>query len=134
MSDRRLPSITYIWPGNDTALAAFELNLYKKLWSFFPADDSYYFIINHHTATLEFVSKEVENVVGYLPSECDLQLLNGRVHPDDRAWFLVIGNAIRDFFLRLPFEKLMKYKVRYEVRFRKKKWRLCLDALPGNIA
>jgi len=82
--------------------------------------DSYYFIINHHDFSFEFVSKEVEDVMGYLPSEFDIPFMNSKLHPDDRSWFLAFGNTMVDFFTQLPAEKLLKYKVRYDIRFRKK--------------
>jgi DNA-binding CsgD family transcriptional regulator len=110
------------WLGNESApsLLKFELDLYKKLWNFFLVGDSYYFIINHHNLMFEFVSKEVEDVIGYSPSEFDIPFMNEKLHPDDRSWFLAIGKTIVDFFSQLPLEKLMKYKVRYDIRFRKK--------------
>lgn len=110
------------WFGNESApgLLRFELDLYKKLWNFFLIGDSYYFIINHHSLMFEFVSKEVEAVMGYHPSEFDMPFMNGKLHPDDRSWFLAIGNSIVDFFSQLPIDKVLKYKVRYDIRFRKK--------------
>ncbi len=97
----------------------FELSHYKKLWNFFLIGDSYYFVLNHHSLTFEFVSKEVEEVMGYHPSEFDIQFMNGKLHPDDRSWFLAIGSGIKNFFSQLPVEKMLKYKVRYDIRFRK---------------
>jgi DNA-binding CsgD family transcriptional regulator len=97
-----------------------ELSLYKKLWNFFLIGDSYYFVLNHHSLLIEFVSKEVEEVMGYHPSEFDIQFMNGKLHPDDRSWFLAIGSGIVDFFSQLPVEKMLKYKVRYDIRFRKR--------------
>ena len=58
--------------------------------------------------------------MGYHPSELNILFMNGRLHPDDRSWFLAIGDSIVDFFSHLPIEKLMKYKVRYDIRFMKK--------------
>ncbi|MEO6672263.1 MAG: LuxR C-terminal-related transcriptional regulator [Ginsengibacter sp.] len=68
----------------------------------------------------EFVSKEVEDVLGYQAAEFDIPFMNDKLHPDDRSWFLAIGSCIVDFFSQLTIEKLMKYKVRYDIRFRKK--------------
>jgi hypothetical protein len=82
--------------------------------------DSYYFIFDHHSLTFEFVSKEVEDVLGYHPSEFSIQFLNGKIHPEDRAWFLAFGSRIADFFSQLTLEKLMKYEIRYDIRFQKK--------------
>ncbi|MEJ8842274.1 LuxR C-terminal-related transcriptional regulator [Lacibacter sp. H375] len=110
------------WLGNDSSPSQlkFELDLYKKLWNFFLIGDSYYFIINHHTLQFEFVSNEVETVMGYLPSEFDIPFMNDKLHPDDRSWFLAIGACIVDFFSQLPVDKITKYKVRYDIRFKKR--------------
>jgi len=102
------------------SLLKLELEFYKKLWNFFLIGDSYYFIINHHNLNFEFVSKEVENIMGYLPSEFDIPFMNSKLHPDDRPWFLAFGNSIVDFFSQIPIDKIPKYKVRYDIRFRKK--------------
>src|SRR5688500_13554297 len=97
----------------------FEPDVNKKHWDFFLMGDSYYFIINHHTVSFEYVSKEVEAVMGYLPSEFTIPFMNSKIHPDDRSWFLAIGEGIINFFSKLPIDKVMKYKVRYDLRFRK---------------
>jgi DNA-binding CsgD family transcriptional regulator len=110
------------WLGNESNPSHLELKLdvYKKLWNFLLIGDSYYFIINHHTLKFELVSNEVQNVMGYLPSEFDIPFMNSKLHPDDRSWFLAIGSGVVDFFSHLPVDKLMKYKVRYDIRFKKK--------------
>jgi DNA-binding CsgD family transcriptional regulator len=101
-----------------------QLNLiieqYKKLWNFFILGDSFYFVLNHHTVELELVSKEVENVLGYTSPEFDMQLLSGLLHPEDHSWFLTFGNYMAEFFAQLPLEKLMRYKMRHDLRYRKK--------------
>ena len=102
------------------SLLNLELNFYKKLTNFFLIGDSYYFIINHHSLLMEFVSKEVEDIMGYHPSEFNIEFMNGKIHPDDRSWFLAIGNTIVDFFSHLALEKIMKYKITFDIRFRKK--------------
>ncbi|HEV3222197.1 MAG TPA: LuxR C-terminal-related transcriptional regulator [Puia sp.] len=96
-----------------------EQDFYKKLLNFFLVGDSYYFIINHQNFVFEFVSKEVKDVLGYHPSEFNMQFMNEKIHPDDRSWFLAFGNKVVDFFSKLSIEKLMKYKVRYDIRIRK---------------
>ena len=110
------------WYANESApgLLKLELEFYKKLWNFFLVGDSYYFIINHYSLNFDLVSKEIEDVLGYLPSEYNIQFMIGIIHPDDQPWFLTFGNRIIEFFSQLPIEKLMKYKVRYDLRFRKK--------------
>jgi DNA-binding CsgD family transcriptional regulator len=68
----------------------------------------------------DVVSKEVETVLGYAPSEFKLPFINELIHPDDLPWFLTFGKKILEFFTQLPASKLMKYKVRYDLRYRKK--------------
>jgi DNA-binding CsgD family transcriptional regulator len=110
------------WLGTESipSQLKFDAEYYKKFFSFFLLGDSYYFIINHHTLKMEYVSKEIESVMGYLPSEFEIPFMNDQIHPDDRSWFLAIGSSMIDFFSQLPIEKLMKYKVRYDIRFRKR--------------
>ena len=110
------------WLGTDSVPSQlkFDADYYKKFFSFFLLGDSYYFIINHHTLKMEYVGKEIEAVMGYLPSEFEIPFMNDQIHPEDRSWFLAIGSSMIDFFSQLPIEKLMKYKVRYDIRFRKK--------------
>lgn len=82
--------------------------------------NSYYFIINHNTLSFELISKEVETIMGYTPSEFEFEFINGKLHPDDQPWFLTFGYKMIEFFSRLPIEKLTRYKLRYDVRYKKK--------------
>jgi DNA-binding CsgD family transcriptional regulator len=97
-----------------------DFEVYRKLWNFFLPGDSYWFVVNYHNLEIESVSKEVEEVMGYSPSEMNISLMNQNTHPEDLPWFLTFGNIIIRFFSQLPLEKLKKYKVRYDTRIRKK--------------
>jgi DNA-binding CsgD family transcriptional regulator len=110
------------WLGTESVPSElkFDADYFKKFFNFFLLGDSYFFIINHHTLKLEYVSKEVESVMGYQPDEVDINFMNDHLHPDDRSWFLAIGSSMIHFFSQLPVEKYMKYKCRYDIRFRKK--------------
>jgi DNA-binding CsgD family transcriptional regulator len=98
----------------------FELDLYKKLLSFFQVGDFYYMIFNIPILDLEFTSKEIETVLGYHPSEFNMHKLLDIIHQDDRPYFLNFENKAAQFLAMLPIEKLMKYKVRYDYRIQKK--------------
>ncbi len=108
--------------GSESAPIPFKsmIDVYKKFWNFFILGDSFYFILNHHSVELEFVSNEVENVLGYASSELTIPFLSEQLHPEDRSWFLTFGNYMADFFAKLPVEKLMQYKMRHDLRYRKK--------------
>ena len=108
--------------GSDTTPGQFKsvIDVYQKFWNFFILGDSFYFVLNHHTVELEFVSKEVENVLGFTSDELNIQLLSELLHPEDHSWFLTFGNYMAELLARLPVEKLMKYKMRHDLRYRKK--------------
>ncbi len=113
----------FLWFTNESIPSKklhLELDLYKKLWNFFLAGDSYYFVFNYHTLQCDVVSHEVEAIHGYKPSEFDLMLMSEQIHPDDFPYFLSIGRRIEEFLSQLPIEKIMKYKARYDVRYPKK--------------
>lgn len=112
----------FSWFTSDSppGLLKLELEIYKKLLNFFVIADSYYFVLNHHSLSFDLISKEVENVIGYKPSEITFQFMINKIHPDDQPWFLSYGNKMIEFFSQLPVEKLQKYKLRYDIRYQKK--------------
>jgi DNA-binding CsgD family transcriptional regulator len=97
-----------------------EIDLFKKLLEIFQAGSSYYFVFNFKTLMFDMVSKEVETILGYHPSEITIPFIMEKLHPEDQPWFLSFENKIVEFFSQLHKEKLMKYKVRYDFRIRKK--------------
>jgi hypothetical protein len=98
----------------------FELSLSKKLLNFFQVGNYFYFIFNISSFDFELVSQEIELLLGYHPSEFNINMLLEKTHPDDRPYFLNFENKAGEFLANLPVEKLMQYKVRYDYRIRKK--------------
>jgi DNA-binding CsgD family transcriptional regulator len=97
-----------------------ELELYKKLLNFFQVGDYYYFIFNIANIGFDLVSPEIEKVLGYAPSEITIEFFMDRIHPDDRPYFLDFEIRTVEFLSGLPIDKLMKYKVRYDFRLKRK--------------
>ena len=104
---------------SDPSLLKLELDIHKKLLNFFVVGNSFYYVINHNSVSFDLISKEVEEVLGYAPSELGFDFLINKIHPDDRPWFLALGQKMIEFFSALPIEKMKKYKLRYDVRYRK---------------
>ena len=104
---------------NSPGPAAPDFEVSKKLWNFLLPGDSYWFVVNNHSLELESVSKEIEHVMGYSPSEFTVSFMNEHIHPEDVPWFLTFGTIVLRFLFQLPLKKLMKYKVRYDIRLRK---------------
>jgi len=97
----------------------FELSMHKKLLNYFQVGDYYYMVFNVPMLDLEFVSKQVEAVLGYHPQEFTMQTLLDIIHAEDQPYFLNFEHKIADFLLSLPIDKLMRYKMRYDFRVRK---------------
>lgn len=102
------------------SLVQMELDLYKKLLNFFQVGDYYYYIFNFKTLNFDLVSKEIEQVLGYKPEDVSINFIMDKMHPDDRPWFLSFENKTATFLSSLPTNRLMKYKTRYDLRFKHK--------------
>jgi len=98
----------------------FELELYKKLMNFFQVGDFYYLLFNITILDLDYASSDIEKVLGYKPDEFNIRLFMEIVHPDDRPWLLAYETKASEFLMAMQIEKLMKYKIRYDIRLRKK--------------
>ncbi|MEZ2442958.1 LuxR C-terminal-related transcriptional regulator [Chitinophaga sp. RCC_12] len=104
---------------NDPPDLALEMEVHKKVLSFFQVGACYYFIFNAVKGELDFMHPGVYDVLGYNADECTITEMMSRIHPEDVASFLEFEQAAVDFFSRLPPEKVLKYKVRYDLRVRK---------------
>ena len=99
--------------------AMLELEVRKKLLNIFQVGDYYYYLVNLKSMQFDFVSKEMESVLGYNASEQDLHSLLNKIHPDDQPWFLNIENKAVEFFSKLSLAQIPNYKVRYDFRIKK---------------
>ncbi len=98
---------------------ALEMEVHKKVLSFFQVGECYYFIFNAVRGELDYMHPCVYDVLGYTVDECSITEMMLRIHPEDVGSFLEFEQAAVDFFSRLPPEKVLKYKVRYDLRVRK---------------
>ncbi len=98
-----------------------QLEAQKRLFNIFQAGNFYYIIFNMYKSELDFVDSNITNVLGYAPEEFTIALLLENIHPEDKPYFLNFEYRVVEFFKALPFEKVMKYKVQYDVRV-KNKW------------
>ncbi|HTN17589.1 MAG TPA: LuxR C-terminal-related transcriptional regulator [Chitinophagaceae bacterium] len=95
-----------------------QLLIHRQLLNIFQAGNYYYLFFNIYEGTIEFVSPEVEQVLGYEAGEVNALFLMDKLHPDDRPYFLNFEHKITKFFLDLPFDKISKYKVQYDFRIK----------------
>ncbi|NOT76447.1 MAG: PAS domain-containing protein [Cyclobacteriaceae bacterium] len=95
------------------------LEVNKKILSLFQVGDYYYYIFNLKTAQFDFISPEVEKVLGYKPEDLNTSIFISSIHPDDAPWFVNFENKVGEFFAALRPDQILKYKVRYDYRIRK---------------
>jgi len=97
-----------------------QLDVYQRLFSVFQAGNYHYIIFNMFKGELEYVDPNVTNVLGYSPDEFTIQSLMENIHPDDKSYFLNFEHRVVEFFKALPFDKIAKYKVQYDIRVKAK--------------
>jgi DNA-binding CsgD family transcriptional regulator len=98
---------------------ALEMEIHKKVLDFFQVGDFYYFIFNLVKGELDYMHEGITRVLGYHPKEVSIQGMMEWIHPDDLPWFMDFENTVVEFFFNLPPEKVLLYKVRYDIRLRK---------------
>lgn len=97
----------------------FDIHAHKKMLDIFHIGDYFYFILNVRKSFFELVSPEIEKVLGYPASNFDVAFFVNLLHPDDLPVFLNFEAAVERFFQSVDYDKMFKYKVQYDLRFRK---------------
>ena len=97
-----------------------EIEIHKALLNIFQVGDYYYYIFNLKSSEFEFLSPEIEKVLGYPAHTMNLELLMNSIHPEDVGWVLSFETKIVSFFSTLSSDQILKYKTRYDYRVRKK--------------
>ncbi len=95
-----------------------ELEFYKKIFNIFQIGKSYFFVFSPHLNKIEKVSSSIKEVTGYDSQTFTLEKMLKIIHPDDLPTFVDFENAVVDFKMKLPLDKLMKYKSQYNYRIR----------------
>lgn len=91
------------------------INRYMDVFHF---GDYFYVIFNTRTTEMEYVSPNVEQLLGYKPEEFRLQLVLDNIHVDDLPYYYHYEQAAVRFFSDLAPELFFKYKFAYDYRLR----------------
>lgn len=78
----------------------------------------FYVIFNTRTAEMEYVSPDVEKVLGCSPEEFQLSMVLDNIHPDDLPYYYHYEQSAVRFFTGLPQELFFKYKFSYDYRLK----------------
>ncbi|MFP9098646.1 LuxR C-terminal-related transcriptional regulator [Flavobacterium sp. RHBU_24] len=93
-----------------------DAELHARFLNIFQVGSYYHYIFNCITGTIESVSDNVHEVLGYKPDEFSVELLLHNMHPDDLPYFMNFEHEVVNFFAKLKPEDVFKYKVRYDYR------------------
>ncbi len=96
----------------------FQLEVHKKLLNIFQPGAYYYFIFNVGSAEFEFVSDQIQDILGYDPENLKAASFLDNIHPDDQLYFIQFEQKLAIFFRELSIEKILKYKVQYDFRIK----------------
>lgn len=91
------------------------INRYLDVFHF---GEYFYVIFNTRTAEMEYVSPNVENVLGYPPEAFYLQVVMDNIHPDDLPYYYHYEQRAVQFFSDLSEDLFFKYKFAYDYRLR----------------
>ncbi len=94
----------------------FEIELQRKLLSFFHVGPYYYYIFDVMNGRFKYISPQMKEVLGYSPEEMTLEYFFSRIHPEDQPVLLNYEKEIVHFFQKLPADKITKYKFSYDYR------------------
>lgn len=98
----------------------FEIDIYKKLLGFFHPGPYYYYIVNIADQQAEFASDSIRALLGIAPEEFSLDHVAATIHPEDAGYFVAFEKEVARFFNQLSPEQVLKYKVSYDYRVRRK--------------
>ena len=100
---------------------SFELEVHKKLLNIFHVGEFYYYVFNCFSAVMEFVSEQAKKILGIEhEDELTIDYLLSIIHSEDLPYFIDFEKKVTEFFNQLPPDKVLKYKVTYDYRVRRK--------------
>lgn len=97
-----------------------QLEIHKRLLNIFQAGRHYYMVFNIYLMELEFISPDIQAVLGYKPDEVNAMFFLDCIHPDDKPYFLSFENRLTEFIQLLPPDKKGSYKYQHDYRIKTK--------------
>lgn len=94
--------------------------LIKRYMDVFHFGDYFYVIFNTRTTEMEYISPNVEKVLGYAPEDFHLQVVMDSIHADDLPYYYHYEQSAVRFFTGLAPELFFSYKFAYDYRLKTK--------------
>lgn len=93
------------------------INRYMDMFHF---GEYFYVIFNTRTAEMEYVSPNVQKILGYSPNEFYLKVVLDNIHADDLPYYYHYEHSAVRFFSGLKEDQFFKYKFTYDYRLKTK--------------
>lgn len=94
--------------------------LINRYMDYFHFGDYFYVIFNTRTTEMEYVSPNVEKVLGYAPEDFYLKVVMDSIHLDDLPYYYHYEQSAVRFFKGLTEDQFLKYKFAYDYRLKTK--------------
>ena len=79
----------------------------------------YYYVFDLQNASIQFVSPEITEVMGYEPEQFTPEFYIQILHPDDVRALINYGKKVVEFFNAIAPADILSYKVRFDFRLLK---------------
>lgn len=96
-----------------------QLEAHKRLFSIFQPGSYYFLLFDIYQGEIAEISPELISVLGYPLEEMCMLFFMGKIHPDDKSYFLTFESHATRFFNQIPVDKIERYKVQYDLRLKK---------------
>lgn len=94
----------------------FEIN--KKLLNITQVGVFYYFIFNVVKGEFEFVSENIQQILGFDSSKITTSDFLDKIHPEDKPYFFLFEEKVVKLLIDVPKDKIFNYKVQYDFRIK----------------
>lgn len=118
----KIKPLVEIWQQIPKAVATqidlSQKEIIRKYMNVFHVGPSFYVIFNTCTTEMEYVSPEIEQILGYTPEEFNLSLVMNNIRQEDLPYYYHYEQSAVQFFSDLPEELFFKYKFSYDYRIK----------------
>ncbi len=98
----------------------FQFEIQKGFLQFISPGNLYYYLFDVRKAEFNYLSPDVEKVLGYSSREMNFKKYLSLLHPDDTEYLILFESRIVAFYQNLMPEKVPTYKFCYDLRVRAK--------------
>lgn len=104
----------------DSIRLQLQIEAHKRLFNIFQAGNYYFLLFDIYGGEISEASQEVTGVLGYPPTELDMNRFMESIHPQDKPYFLSFEQNVTAFLKDIAIDKVGQYKIQYDLRLKRK--------------